>query len=203
MIDYVNKTTEEIARELLGKLLIHQTPDGIYSGFIVETEAYVGVEDMACHTYGGKRTPKVESMYQTGGTIYIYTMHTHAMLNIVTKEEGDPQAVLIRAIEPADGIERMETIRNVTGVSLSNGPGKLTKAMAIKKELNGKAINESALLIDDSLGKTPANIAVSARVGIPNKGDWTSKPLRFYVEGHPYVSGMRKKDSKDLVDCWL
>jgi len=203
MIDYVNKTTEEIARELLGKLLIHQTPDGIYSGFIVETEAYVGVEDMACHTYGGKRTPKVESMYQTGGTIYIYTMHTHAMLNIVTKEEGDPQAVLIRAIEPADGIERMATIRNVTGVSLSNGPGKLTKAMAIKKELNGKAINESALLIDDSLGKTPANIAVSARVGIPNKGDWTSKPLRFYVEGHPYVSGMRKKDYKDLVDCWL
>jgi DNA-3-methyladenine glycosylase len=104
MIDFVNETTEDIARELLGKLLIHQTPDGIYSGYIVETEAYVGVEDMACHTYEGKRTPKVESMYQTGGTIYIYTMHTHTMLNIVTKEKGDPQAVLIRAVEPADGI---------------------------------------------------------------------------------------------------
>jgi DNA-3-methyladenine glycosylase len=203
MIDFVNETTEDIARELLGKLLIHQTPDGIYSGYIVETEAYVGVEDMACHTYEGKRTPKVESMYQTGGTIYIYTMHTHTMLNIVTKEKGDPQAVLIRAVEPADGIERMETNRNVTGVSLSNGPGKLTKAMAITKELNGKAINESALLIDDSLAKTPANIAVSARVGIPNKGDWTSKPLRFYIEGHPYVSGMRKRDCKYLTDCWL
>ncbi len=203
MIDFVNETTEDIARELLGKLLIHQTPDGIYSGYIVETEAYVGVEDMACHTYEGKRTPKVESMYQTGGTIYIYTMHTHTMLNIVTKEKGDPQAVLIRAIEPADGIERMETNRNATGVSLSNGPGKLTKAMAITKELNGKAINESALLIDDSLAKTPANIAVSARVGIPNKGDWTSKPLRFYIEGHPYVSGMRKRDCKYLADCWL
>jgi len=203
MIDYINTTTEEIARQLLGKLLVHQTPDGIYSGYIVETEAYIGVEDMACHTYDGKRTQKVESMYQTGGTIYIYTMHTHAMLNIVTKEEGDPQAVLIRALEPADGMERMENNRKVTGVSISNGPGKLTKAMEITKELNGKMLNESALSIDARLGKTPASIAVSARVGIPNKGEWTSKPLRFYVKGHPYVSGMRKKDYQELVDCWL
>lgn len=202
MIDYVHNKTEVIAKKLLGKLLIHETPDGVYSGYIVETEAYIGIEDMACHTYEGKRTPKVESMYQTGGTIYIYTMHTHAMLNIVTKKQNDPQAVLIRAIEPACGLDRMVKNRGTTGVAVCNGPGKLTKAMAITKELNGRKIDASALTIDEALGKVPASIVASARVGIPNKGDWTLKPLRFFVEGNPYVSGMRKRDYKALADCW-
>ena len=129
-------------------------------------------------------------------------MHTHAMLNIVTKKQNDPQAVLIRAIEPACGLDRMVRNRSTTGVAVCNGPGKLTKAMAITKELNGMKIDASALTIDGTLGKIPASIVASARVGIPNKGDWTLKPLRFFVEGNPYVSGMRKRDYKALADCW-
>lgn len=201
MIDYINQSTEEIANQLLGKLLIHQTPMRTYSGYIVETEAYMGVEDMACHSYAGRRTPRLESMYQIGGIIYIYTMHTHHMLNIVTKEAGDPQAILIRAIEPLDGIEWMEQNRNTTGVTICNGPGKLTKAMEITKTLDGALLNESSLFIVD--GKVPATIAVSPRVGIPNKQEWTSMPLRYYVKGHPFVSGMKKRDILSANEYWL
>ncbi|HWJ77788.1 MAG TPA: DNA-3-methyladenine glycosylase, partial [Niallia sp.] len=146
MIDYIHQSTEEIARQLLGKILIHKTPTRFYSGYIVETEAYLGIEDMACHSYAGRRTPRLESMYKLGGTIYIYTMHTHQMLNIVTKKAGDPQAVLIRAIEPIDGLEWMERNRKTTGLTVCNGPGKLTKAMEITKILDGDVINKSSLL---------------------------------------------------------
>lgn len=200
MFDYINQSTEEIARQLLGKILIHQTPNHLYSGYIVETEAYVGVEDMACHSYAGRRTPRLESMYKIGGTIYIYTMHTHHMLNIVTKEAGNPQAILIRAIEPLDGIEWMERNRMNTGVTICNGPGKLTKAMEITKTLDGAFINESSLLITD--GKTPSTIAVSPRIGIPNKQEWTSMPLRYYVKGHPFVSGMKKGEMVLQGELW-
>jgi len=142
MIDYIHQSTEEIARQLLGKILIHKTPTRFYSGYIVETEAYLGIEDMACHSYAGRRTPRLESMYKLGGTIYIYTMHTHQMLNIVTKKAGDPQAVLIRAIEPIDGLEWMERNRKTTGLTVCNGPGKLTKTMEITKILDGDVINK-------------------------------------------------------------
>jgi len=200
MIDYINQSTEEIARKLLGKILIHKTPTRFYSGYIVETEAYMGVEDMACHSYAGRRTPRLESMYKLGGTIYIYTMHTHQMLNIVTKKAGDPQAVLIRAIEPVDGIEWMERNRKTTGITVCNGPGKLTKAMEITKILDGHVINESSLLIIE--GKTPSQIEKSPRIGIPNKEEWTLKPLRYYVKGHPFVSGMKKRDMLSEDEYW-
>ncbi len=201
MIDYINQSTEDIARQLLGKILIHQTPTVTYSGYIIETEAYIGVEDMACHSYAGRRTPRLESMYKIGGTIYIYTMHTHHMLNIVTKEAGDPQAVLVRAIEPLDGIEWMERNRNTTGVPICNGPGKLTKAMDITKILDGALINESSLFIAD--GKTPTQIVESPRIGIPNKEDWTSRLLRYYVKGNPFVSGMKKREILTAKEYWL
>lgn len=194
MIDFVNSSTEEVAKQLLGKKLIHRIGTKVYSGYITETEAYVGVADEACHTFGGRRTPKVTSMYQIGGTIYIYTMHTHHMLNIVTKEEEDPQAVLIRAIEPAEGIEYMERNRNHTGVQVSNGPGKLTKAMEITKALDGQNIGNCELFIHEADKKTPLEIAESPRIGIPNKGIWTSALLRYYVKGNPFVSGLPKRD---------
>jgi len=200
MIDYIHQSTEEIARQLLGKILIHKTPTRFYSGYIVETEAYLGIEDMACHSYAGRRTPRLESMYKLGGTIYIYTMHTHQMLNIVTKKAGDPQAVLIRAIEPIDGLEWMERNRKTTGLTVCNGPGKLTKAMEITKILDGDVINKSSLLIIE--GKTPSQIEKSPRIGIPNKEEWTLKPLRYYVKGHPFVSGMKKRDMLSEDEYW-
>ena len=128
--------TVSLAKELLGKLIIVKNAGKILSGYIVETEAYLGVIDEACHGYKGKRTPKVEALYQKAGTVYIYTMHTHKMLNIVSCEKNNPQAVLIRGIEPLKNREIMEENRGKTGVIVSNGPGKLTKAMGINDKFN-------------------------------------------------------------------
>jgi len=201
-MDFIHPATKEIAQNLLGKLLVHKTHACIYSGFIVETEAYVGMDDMACHSYGGKNTPRLQSMYKAGGTIYVYTMHNHHMLNIVTKEANNPQAVLIRAVEPAEGIEQMAANRQQTGILISNGPGKLTKAMAITKELDGTVMNEGALYIDEENSKEPNKIITAPRIGIPNKGDWTIAPLRYYVKGHPFVSGMAKKETLPSTKIW-
>lgn len=210
--DFFEQDTVSLAKELLGKLIIVKNGDKILSGYITETEAYLGVIDEACHGYDGKRTPKVEALYQEAGTVYIYTMHTHKMLNIVSCEEGNPQAVLIRGIEPAAGKEVMEENRGKTGVLVSNGPGKLTKAMGIKDKFNMskigilsektdmKKIKENIIYIDFEKSKNPVKIEVSARIGIPDKGVWTEKPLRFYVAGNGYVSGMRKSEYTDK--CW-
>ena len=192
-MDFIQNSTIEIAKQLLGKKLLINHNDILIGGYIVETEAYLGHEDMACHGYNWRRTPKVESLYQMGGTIYVYMMHTHDMLNIVTKEEGIPEAVLIRGVQPVDHKDIMLTNRTVDDINLSNGPGKLTKAMGITRELDGTMINEGKLLIDEQRSKIPQKICSSSRIGIPNKGKWTDEPLRFYVEGNPYVSKMPKK----------
>ena len=134
--DFFMLDTVSLAKELLGKLIIVKNAGKILSGYIVETEAYLGVIDEACHGYKGKRTPKVEALYQKAGTVYIYTMHTHKMLNIVSCEKNNPQAVLIRGIEPLKNREIMEENRRKTGVIVSNGPGKLTKAMGINDKFN-------------------------------------------------------------------
>lgn len=110
LYDFLSRDTVSLAKELLGKLIKVKYGESRLSGYIVETEAYLGKEDMACHGYNGNRTPKVEALYQEKGTVYIYTMHTHKMLNIVSMEEGNPQAVLIRGVEPAEGMEIMEKI---------------------------------------------------------------------------------------------
>ena len=176
----------------------------------METEAYLGKEDMACHGYNGNRTPKVEALYQEKGTVYIYTMHTHKMLNIVSMEEGNPHAVLIRGIEPAKGMEIMEKNRGKEGILVGNGPGKLTKAMGINDKFNMTKIEKindkmgeickNILYIDCEGSRVPKKIASSARIGIPDKGIWTGKKLRFYVSGNKYVSGMKKRDFNE--NCW-
>ena len=201
-MDFVNEKTEEIAKKLLGKkLLVHH--DGMWiGGYIVETEAYLGPIDMACHSYNWKRTPKVESMYQIGGTIYIYMMHSHNMLNIVTKSEGTPEAVLIRALQPTDNQDILLRHRGVDGFDLSNGPGKLTKALGVTRELDGIMVNEGKILIAEQESLIPRNICSSARIGIPNKGEWTDKSLRFFVEGNPYVSRMSKRSMQEVDETW-
>lgn len=132
---FFNRDTEELAQALLGKLLLIKNGAEVLGGYITETEAYLGVTDRACHSYGGNRTPKVEALYANAGTVYIYTIHTHKMLNIVACAKDNPQAVLIRAVEPVCGISVMEKKRGRTGVELTNGPGKLTKAMGINDSI--------------------------------------------------------------------
>lgn len=192
------KTTEEIAQELLGCLIIKKTEEGICSGWIVETEAYLGEIDAAAHSYGFKKTPRLASMYKEAGTIYIYSMHTHQMLNLVVQEAGIPQAILIRAIEPYTGIELMEERRGKYGITLTDGPGKLTKALAIDKSDDGASINEPPLYLSKTHRRIPKEIGVSARIGIPNKGEWTDALLRYTVIGNPYVSRIKGKTDNDL-----
>lgn len=201
-LDLLHAPTEQSARDLLGAKLTFHSPKGLVSGYVVETEAYLGVEDQAAHSYGGKCTPKMAVMYQPAGTIYVYIMHTHHMLNIITQKAGEPQGILIRGLEPVDGIEIMEGNRGVTGFELTNGPGKLTKALGITKELKGQTIENSALSISKEAGKIPKKIMVSPRIGIPNKGKWTEAPLRYYVAGNPYVSRMKKSEMTTTQASW-
>ncbi|WP_301420982.1 DNA-3-methyladenine glycosylase [Mammaliicoccus lentus] len=202
-MDFINRTTEEIAQDLLGVRLIHETKDLTYTGYIVETEAYVGIHDQAAHSFNGKNTKSVKSLYCEGGTIYAHSMHKQLLINFVTQIEGEPQGVLLRAIEPENGIEQMEINRNhKTGVELTNGPGKFTQAMQISKSLDGTKIGTGSLKIDTVNRKYPKNIDTSARIGVPNKGEWTEKHLRFTVAGHPYISRARKRDTLPIEQTW-
>ena len=221
MIKFFKQDTISLAKDLLGKLILVKKDDEILGGYIVETEAYLGAVDRACHGFEGKRTPKVEALFGKAGTVYIYTMHTHKMLNIVSCEEGNPQAVLIRGIEPVINVERMVENRGKSGILVSNGPGKLTKAMGISDKFNKSNISEitrnfqkitqeliynsenmmeNLLYVDFENSKIPKKIEISARIGIPNKGVWTEKQLRYFVAGNKYVSRMKKSEFND--NCW-
>lgn len=201
-MDFVSRDTITIAKDLLGIRIIFKDELQTFTGYIVETEAYVGEQDQAAHGYKGKRTPKVESLYKSGGTIYAHVMHTHLLINFVTKSEGVPEGVLIRAVEPEEGIEVMQLNRGKKGFELTNGPGKWTKAFNIPRHLDGSRLNEGRLLIDTKHRKYPQAIEESGRIGIPNKGEWTLKPLRFTVKGNPYVSRMRKSEMTNPDFTW-
>lgn len=186
-----------MAKKLLGTKLISKTPEGLTTGWIVETEAYLGVKDMAAHTYQGRKTPRVKAMYEKAGTVYIYNMMGNLLLNIATKEKGNPEAVLIRAVQPIEGIELMSKRRTKTGADLTNGPGKLTQAMGITMEAYGTQITKPPLSIDFSSKKDPKKILETPRIGIPNKEEWTEAPLRYIVQENPYVSRRRGKIDLD------
>ena len=194
------KKTQEIAQDLLGCLVIKETDEGVTSGWIVESEAYLGEIDEAAHSFGLKETPRLASMYKEPGTIYIYNMHTHLMLNVVVQEKGIPEAILIRAIEPYKGMALMSDRRGKTGFVVTDGPGKLTKAMDITKLDDGTLAWEPPLRIDVETRKIPKKIELSPRVGIPNKGKWTDALLRYTVVGNPYVS--RKKGEIEADFGW-
>lgn len=195
MSDFINAeiATEAVAQKLLGMKLISETKEGRTSGWIVETEAYIGAIDQAAHVYQWRRTPRVEAMYQEPGTIYLYQMMGHTLLNIITKEEGEPQGVLVRAVEPDEGIELMKRRRQKEGYQLTDGPGKMSQAMGITMAEYGTLITEPPLYIINGDKKTPKTIEVSPRIGIPNKGEWTEAPLRYTVQGNPYVSKRKGK----------
>ncbi|PTH53430.1 3-methyladenine DNA glycosylase [Staphylococcus arlettae] len=201
-MDFIQRDTITIAKDLLGVRVLYHDKQQTYSGYIVETEAYLGVVDQAAHGFNSKRTPKVESLYKEGDTIYAHVMHTHLLINFVTQLENIPEGVLIRAVEPEEGVEAMTANRGKSGIDLTNGPGKWTKAFNIPRYLDGSKLNEGRLEIDTKNRKYPQAIISSRRIGIPNKGDWTYKPLRYTVRGNPYVSHMRKSDMLPPQDTW-
>ncbi|RLG50316.1 MAG: DNA-3-methyladenine glycosylase [Thermoproteota archaeon] len=183
----------KLAKALLGKLMVHESPEGLTSGVVVETEAYLGRGDRASHGYMGKRTKRNEVLYLGCGLAYVYVAHGHALFNVTAAPPGEPTAVLIRALEPRDGIELMAKRRGLKLGSerslrlLCSGPGRLTKAMGITKEHNGLDLTKGPVYFTD-IGLHPRRVASAPRIGVDYAGEDALKPLRFYVEGSPYVS---------------
>ena len=184
---FYDRETEIVARELLGAVLECTTQHGKASGIIVETEAYVGEHDAACHAVAG-RTRRTEPLYGKPGISYVYFIYgVHWCFNAVTRAEGSPSAVLVRAIEPASGVELMQERRGpkVRGVNLSNGPGKLCAALGIDGSLNGLSLQRGPLVIRAGETFSHDQVVIGPRIGITKAVDW---PLRFYVRGNPWVS---------------
>lgn len=165
----------EVAQDLLGCILVHRSAGKTYQGKIVETEAYVGEHDLACHASKGK-TSRTEIMYREGGCAYVYFIYgMHNMLNVVTGMVGQAQAVLVRALEP------------IAPVCLStNGPGKLAKAFGITRELNGESLMGERLYILQ--GSSPLNVVQTTRIGVDFAKEWADVPLRFYDADSGWVS---------------
>jgi DNA-3-methyladenine glycosylase len=183
--NFYERDQEAVAIELLGKRLIRRLDAHVLEGLIVETEAYYGLDDPASRAYQGpKKYNKL--MWDEPGRIFIYNVHKYWMLNIVAHNPNQVGAVLIRAIEPREGIEVMKRNRAVTKVSnLTNGPGKLTIALMIDKRLNGDFVTscKSKLYVTDN-GRKP-QVGRSHRIGVKRDLD---RKLRFFIKGNKYVS---------------
>lgn len=192
---FQSKSTIDTAKEMLGHVLTYQSDQGTLSGVIVETEAYLGPDDMAAHSYGGRHSDANDPLYQQGGTIYIYSIHSWLDMDISVQEKGLPNGILIRGVQPIVGQEIMEENRKKTGFDTTNGPAKWIRAFGITdKELSGTMLNSDNFTFELKKSKTPKNILETPRIGVPNKGEWTNKKMRFIVEGNPYVSKMYKRD---------
>jgi DNA-3-methyladenine glycosylase len=189
---YTRPNVLTVARELLGRLLVVASPRGArVSGIIVETEAYRGPQDRASHAYGGRRTDRTRTMYEIGGTAYVYFVYgMYHQFNVVTSIEDVPHAVLIRALEPVEGIQVMrKRRRGRADHSLTSGPGKLCLALGIDRTLDRADLLGARVWIEEGRGRIPpAVIAAGRRIGIDYAGDWADKPWRFWIRGNPFVS---------------
>jgi DNA-3-methyladenine glycosylase len=183
---FYGRDAEVVARELLGAVLECRTPDGVASGRIVETEAYLGPHDPACHAAAGL-TARNRCLFGAPGTAYVYFIYgMHWCVNAVTREQGYGSAVLIRALEPVAGETLMRSRRGVGQArELTNGPAKLCDALGIDRRFDGVRLDRGPLRILAAAPVPDALVGVSARVGIRKAADW---PLRFYEAGNPYVS---------------
>jgi DNA-3-methyladenine glycosylase len=189
---------EALAQRLLGAVLVREIDGERLSGRIVEVEAYLGALDKAAHSYGGRRTARVEAMYAKPGTSYVYfTYGMHHCMNVVAGEEGEAVAVLLRALEPVDGLDVMRgnrTSRRGPGTlrdrDLCSGPGKLCQAFAIDRGLNGVDLTTSGeLWIESGSGRIASGtVGNGPRIGIGSAGEWVDAPLRWWVEGNAHVS---------------
>ncbi|HJQ12101.1 MAG TPA: DNA-3-methyladenine glycosylase [Gemmatimonadaceae bacterium] len=184
---FYDRETELVARDLLGTVLECETADGIASGIIVETEAYLGEHDLACHAAAG-RTARTEHLYGPPGISYVYFIYgMYWCFNTVTRAAGQPSAVLVRALEPLDGIALMHKRRPriKKDIDLTNGPGKLCTALGITGAMTGKALQRKPLLIREGEPVSDDQVEVTTRVGITKSADW---PLRWIVRGNRFVS---------------
>jgi DNA-3-methyladenine glycosylase len=187
---FYERPAAEVARGLLGKVIRSSVDGAEVAGRIVETEAYTGPDDPACHAARRiGRTARNHAMFGPPGTAYVFLSYgVHWCLNAVTDREGFPAAVLIRALEPVHGLEAMRGRRGTPDRDLARGPGRLTQALAITGALDGHPLRTPPLVILDAPAIPDTAIAAGPRIGITRAADW---PLRFAVRGSPWVSGGR------------
>ncbi|HEY5967570.1 MAG TPA: DNA-3-methyladenine glycosylase [Chitinophagaceae bacterium] len=194
---YQRDNVLQIAKELLGKILVTKWEGIDTSGRIVEVEAYNGVNDKASHASGGRRTDRNEIMYDDGGFAYVYLCYgIHHLFNVVTNKKETPHAVLIRAIEPLKGIDVMleRTGKEKLDNTLTKGPGNVSKALGISfKQHSGHSLLSKDLFIaEDGFTFSKKEIMASPRIGVDYAGEDASLPYRFYIKGNPFVSGKPK-----------
>ena len=194
---YTRPDVLTVARRLLGQVLVVPARNGTrVAGIIVETEAYRGPQDRASHAYGGRRTMRTETLYRMGGTAYVYLVYgRYHQFNVVTGARGTPHAVLVRALEPVEGIRRMRERRRSPSVhNLTNGPGRLCIALGIDGRLDGADLVGPRAWIEGGARRiSPSAIACGPRIGIDYAGEWADKPWRFWIRNNPFVSRLHHR----------
>jgi DNA-3-methyladenine glycosylase len=189
---YQQTDTLGLAHDLLGKVLVTRFEGQLTSGRIVETEAYLGTDDRACHAYGGRRTARTEVMFAAGGVAYVYLCYgVHHLFNVITHQAGEPHAVLIRGIEPLEGIEVMLARRGATVVkpALCAGPGALSQAMGIHTAHTGLQLDGEEIYLEDrGLSYAEVEVVRSPRVGVGYAKEDALLPYRFRMIGNPWTS---------------
>ena len=189
------KSADELAPALLGKVLVHKTAEGVTSGIIVETEAYIGPNDKGAHSCGGVPTARTAVMFGQGGFAYVYLIYgMYSCFNVVANSKDKPEAVLIRALEPLDGIELMKKRRGTDNLqNLCSGPGKLCSALGITRELSGADLCKNELFILDKPALPTSEIAVSPRINIDYAEEYRDVLWRYFVKDSKFVSKVPKK----------
>lgn len=178
-----------VARALVGKIIVHRGDEGLTAARIVETEAYRGPKDLAAHSAGGRRTARTEVMYGDAGHAYMFLLYgMHWAFNIVAGRLGEPHAVLVRAVEPVEGLELMAARRRMSAErrDLTSGPGKLCAALGLTRAQYGLDLTGSELYV--APGCLRGEVGISARINVDYAGEWAARPWRFYERGNRYVS---------------
>jgi DNA-3-methyladenine glycosylase len=187
------RPTLRVARDLLGCIVVHDSPEGRTAGMIVEVEAYLGIRDRAAHTFGGRRTARNETMWGEPGRAYVYfTYGMHHCANVTAREAGRPEAVLLRALVPLEGLDLMRARRgvaaNVPAARLARGPGNLCRAMGITREIDGEALSGPRLRVVRGRTFRSNEVARGPRIGVAYAGDDAARPWRLWIRGEPAVS---------------
>jgi DNA-3-methyladenine glycosylase len=195
-VAFFKRPAEEVAADLIGTVLVSSVGGEITAGRVVETEAYLGYDDPASHGYLHRRNAKNEALFGSPATWYVYLSYgMHWCANLVCLERGLASAVLLRALEPVDGLEIMRRRRGgVSDRELCSGPGKLCQALGMTRELDGQKMAGSSVMVQRRGSAEEVRIAASPRIGITKAADW---PLRFHRAGSPWTS--RKENGRELL----
>ena len=193
---YHSNNVVALSRDLIGKYLFTCIDGELSGGYIAETEAYAGIIDRASHSFGGKVTPRTQTMYLPGGVAYVYLCYgIHEMFNIVTSVGGEPHAILVRAIVPTDGIDIIMRRRNMDTLkpNITKGPGSVAKALGISRKINALSLQSDTIWVEDrGLSFADTDVAAGPRIGVDYAGEDALLPYRFYLRGNIYVSKPNK-----------